>query len=429
MKPLKLEFFGLYNFSETQTVDFGGFAPSESIWLLGEHDKGVGVIAELLVYALFGETEKGGAERYIVNRKVKNSGIKLGFTHDGQEYEIERTFAIGENKKRALSEAVLYNVRDGVKYLAADGVNAAGAAVSKLLGIGAETFKKALLINAYNAVGLLSLTDDAQLKYFKNILEISEFDGVFKTGVQRRITDLKIKRTALTSYDDPKLLDGGREKLLLEYASKKVGETAKIAELKVQKNAAAQKLERIDRLVVLKERLVKIDSELDVLDLQREEYEALDKTLKISAQAGNILPAYKRREELIRENEELSLKQTELLSDIAVIEAEAEAAKLEKELAEAEFDKLYAAYSEKRDVFKKSLDENSDLDIRRQLEESLRKDREDLDGVAGKKVDLLKRLDEVRAECEELEKKIEELTVDPEFSFDISRANSYEATL
>ncbi|MDR1939430.1 MAG: hypothetical protein LBQ40_01370 [Clostridiales bacterium] len=428
MKPQRLEFFGLFNFSDGQVVDFGSFRDG-CFYILGAHDSGKDVIADLLVYALFGRVGIEPPERYIINRKTKNGGVKLWFEHDGLSYCVERTFGFATGNKYAVSEAALYNVRGDVNYLAAEGVPAVDAKITELIGASADAYKKSAYINAYLAVGLLNKSDAEQLAYFGDYLGIPAFDEAFQKGLRDRLNLLKIKRAALTPLLDGALSDGEKERLLAEHTAKRLEYIDEIERLTQEKAETAQKLAEINAVVGAKKRLQELNDEIDALDAKKDYYDELEKKIKISDRAAKIIPAYKRREELIAANQGLELSRDELLSELAEAQAAFESADLERRGLEPDYEAAYAEYIQKRDALKGSLDNDADDDVKRQAEDSIKKDRAELAEIVGKKAELIKRLDFVNGECGELKKKINELTVDPELNYDMSMANMSEGSI
>ncbi|MDR3263902.1 MAG: hypothetical protein LBT30_06305 [Clostridiales bacterium] len=428
MKPQKLEFFGLYNFSENQTIDFGTFSGQSCFFVLGESDSGKEVIADLLVYALFGKTGETLPERFILNRKTKSAEIKLSFEHAGEAYFIERTFGIVRGKKYAVPEVAVYNVLGDGRYLAADGA-AAESFITNLLGADAAGYRKALSVNVYNAIKLLSMSDGEQFKYIKDALGIAEFGYNFSKGLTDKIYGLRLKRAQALALVDASLLNGGKERLLKEYADKAQATADRIAFLRTEKVKLEARIAKVGDAEELRGKFDALNLEIDKLDEDKGFYTELEKKRKISAQASKVLPAYRRKENLEKQNEAMILKRDGLASKISATEAEIEALKIDDEQTENEYSSLRREYTVKKDALKESLNKNVSSDMKDDLKESLKKDRSDLTEILNKKADLSKKLGAISAECAELKKKINGLTVDPTLNLDMSKANSFEAAL
>ncbi|MDR1905740.1 MAG: AAA family ATPase [Clostridiales bacterium] len=427
MRPQKLEFFGLFNFGDNQTVNFADFRDTDCVYILGGHDGGKDIIADLIIYALFGKTSEGEPERFIINKRAKSAGIKLSFEHGGAEYELERTFFVIKGKKYAATDAKLYRIEAGDRAIEAEGAPSVLKSVKAIVGADAARYKKSQYVNIYNAFKLFTMTDEEQLKYFKDELNISETESRLSKGINDKITELKVRQAAIES--GATIPEETKNALLSEYREKLDGMERQASELKEKKVELLEKAERRKAVEDINARYNAINAEIEELKSQKEYFDGLEKKIKISDKASNILPAYKRREELLSENQELALKRDGLISDIAQKDAEIEAEEIAEEALKDEYELLYSEYSTKKERFKDSIDENSDINIKVELEESIKKDKEDLAEIVKKRQELIQRLSEVNAECDGLRKKINELAVDPELNFDISKSNALEGTL
>ncbi|MDR2090505.1 MAG: hypothetical protein LBP62_02495 [Clostridiales bacterium] len=412
MKPIKLEFSGLFNFSGGQTVDFGAFPDNRPVYFFGASDGGRDAVADILLYALFGKTDGGAAERFVVNKKTGAAGLKLSFSHGGESYYVEREFRVVKGSKFVSSDAVFYTVRGDVKYLTAEGA-AVGAEIEKILGRGVKEYKKAVFIDASEAVKTLSYTDAAQAGYFGKFFGIDRFNSRMESNFNSLLSELKIKRAAIGR--------GASAKEIAELNGKKSALTEELAVLNKKIAENAEKAAKIKNLAALKERLEELNSKIDGLTAEKDKFAELERKIEISDAAAKILPAYKRRESLIKENEEFIIKRGEAASRAAGIDAEIEAAEIESEKIEAEYAALLTEYAEKREKLKEEIFKNAG--------------QEGADGKAGfleilsKRKALGERLSKIREECAALEKKIKELTVDPEFELEMSKANSFEGVL
>ncbi|MDR2047623.1 MAG: hypothetical protein LBP79_07025 [Clostridiales bacterium] len=526
MKPIKLEFFGLFNFNENQTVDFGAFAGADRVYLSG----GASVLADLLLYALFGRSDRGKTERFVINKKTGRAGVGLLFEHGGERYLIEREFGIIRGGKFASSDAVLNAVRGGVNYLKAEGADAVDAQIEGILGADAAAYKKAVSADVCRVLKLLSRTDEAQSRFFKDYFGIRDFSARFEKRVSGSLAELKIKKTALGAKGAA--ADAGALR------SEKDGLNKKLAELTERREFIADRVAKAGEIISMRERLTALNAEIDALDAEKKDYDELEKKIRDSERAAKILPAYKRRETLISENAELAAQREELIAKAAYLDAEAEAARLDEERADREYAVVFAEYGEKRAELKRNLSrgadsggvdsdnsayvrgnggvadfggtataypeinsvensvENGDENLRAgSVEIGVENSREASDGTAcavenadgnfagngggnageyacadgngvetlngsgdgnfgntagnadenvyakitltdgefgtilARKRDLIKRRDETAAECDAIKKKINELTVDPALSFDMSKANSEEGLL
>ena len=426
MKPQRLEFFGLFNFGTEQTIDFGALSESDCFYVVGERDGGKEVIADIFLYALFGKTEAAGPERFIINRKSKNAGIKLTFEHGGETYLIEREFGISAGNKFANVRGALYGIKNGQKYIAAEG-GSADIRIEEILGSDASGYKKAVTLNAYTAVNLLGLSDDAQLKYFKNSLGIGNFDLAFKEKLSKRITELNVKKALLSGKKGISAAE--KQRKLAEYTAARDEESRKLAELTKLKAEADDKSGKITEYIDLKEKLDRLNRDISGLEAEKQTYDELEERLKFAEEASRVLPALKEKQLLEAENASFEGRREELLLKIADADAGIGGTKSVLGDSDIQYGEFYSDFVLKRDKLKESLGGTSGKDLKKDLEEAIEKDRQELKELSEKRVGLIKKLEQADEECEELKKKINQLTIDPGLSFDMSKANSSEAAL
>ncbi len=186
LKKLRLENFLAHRETEVE------FSESGITVFIGENGAGKSSIIEGIFYSLFGKTDKGNLAE-LINWGKNQAKVELDFKKGNSEYRIERV--ITQKGKRTLTSATIYKKEKGrfipyfQKHISKE--------IPKLTGLTQKMFLSSILVKQGDIEGLINLSPRERAKVLEDILDMTLYQIIvenianIRRGLQTTIETLK----------------------------------------------------------------------------------------------------------------------------------------------------------------------------------------------------------------------------------------------
>lgn len=314
---MKLKFLHLKNFlsHEETKLNFEGL--NGGVVICGENGAGKSALIDGILYALYSTTSRGKDDALIKNGKNKMS-VELCFEFEGKTYLIRKEKERGRPKRSELFEIGEH------KRIIATGEKVDDF-IESLLNLSYNSFTSTYFLLQNNAYKFILATPSERFKILFDLLDLDRFEeykketSLLKRGTEREIDLYKTKISEI--------------KEIIKEKDAVLKELAKIEEEIKKEKVLREKLEVLEkRKEVLKEKFLERErykkelSEVDVNyeDLLKKEKLIEEKIEKLAVTEEELLKVKEKREEIKRRREEIERELRRVEAELSKSEKEAE---------------------------------------------------------------------------------------------------------
>lgn len=336
----------LTNFKKYTSKEFD-FAEG-LIGIIGKNGSGKSTIFEAILFALYGELKSKGNKELIRNSSVsdkENVSVELVFEFDGIEYKVIREF---RGKALSANAKIYQNAQ-----VTATGAKEVTSYIIKLTKMNKEAFMHTLFASQKELTSLSTLKVEDRKRMIRKLLGLEKIDYIENLLIEK-IRELKreintfaevlLSKEEMSQKEESINTNTIQKELLAkdielynkELESLKNHETHLKAELELLQKTKEQKQKVFSDITVLKSSLSSSKEQLDKLILEqtnlqekqkelvglkplKEEYTALQNSLK---EQQNLKEIFLRKQGLIKERDELRKHYMKAKTDINVLESE-----------------------------------------------------------------------------------------------------------
>lgn len=336
----------LTNFKKYTSKEFD-FAEG-LIGIIGKNGSGKSTIFEAILFALYGELKSKGNKELIRNSSVsdkENVSVELVFEFEGIEYKVIREF---RGKALSANAKIYQNAQ-----VTATGAKEVTSYIIKLTKMNKEAFMHTLFASQKELTSLSTLKVEDRKRMIRKLLGLEKIDYIENLLIEK-IRELKreintfaevlLSKEEMSQKEESINTNTIQKELLAkdielynkELESLKNHETHLKAELELLQKTKEQKQKVFSDITVLKSSLSSSKEQLDKLILEqtnlqekqkelvglkplKDEYTALQNSLK---EQQNLKEIFLRKQGLIKERDELRKHYMKAKTDINVLESE-----------------------------------------------------------------------------------------------------------
>ncbi|WP_418965078.1 SbcC/MukB-like Walker B domain-containing protein [Cetobacterium sp.] len=276
MRPIRLEITGLQSFSKKQIVDFDALTSLGLFGIFGETGSGKSTILDAMIFAIFDEIprtmgSKGKNIRPCLNQDSDILEVYFKFALGKDIFEITRCYKKkfsrkGEEKFEQSNPILLLNGD-----VIADTVKNVESKIDEYFGINVSDFTRSVVLPQGKFSEFLKLKGADKMTMLENIFDLERYGTKMSEKIKIRNNKLKEEITSLENQikgkgncsletiDNIKNILSDKER---EYDN-----------LLTDKKTITIKYEELKELKALFEKLNSYNSELDRIDLEREDIE------------------------------------------------------------------------------------------------------------------------------------------------------------
>ncbi|MCA1596761.1 MAG: SMC family ATPase, partial [Chloroflexi bacterium] len=186
MVPVQISLTGFLSYRETQVFNF----ENESLWMLsGPNGAGKTAVFDAMLYALYGQTSRGGGQNFaeLIHRSCDAFSIEFDFLIGDREYRIKRT---QNSKSQGTRQAF---GRDGMDRQSAwkvipetDQANKLDAWVQQRIGLDSKTFTASVLLQQGKWDVLIEADGAARHTILGQIVDLQAYQRLHELANDRR---------------------------------------------------------------------------------------------------------------------------------------------------------------------------------------------------------------------------------------------------
>ncbi|SNZ07808.1 exonuclease SbcC [Persephonella hydrogeniphila] len=331
LKRLKLENFLAHR---DTAVDFSERGITVFI---GENGAGKSSIVEGIFYGLFGKTDRGNISDLISWGK-KQAKIELDFKKGNTEYRVERIITLRGSKP--VTSATVFK-KEGSRYIPYYQKHISKE-LPKITGITQKTFLSSILVKQGDIEGLLDLPAKERAKVFEDILDMSLYQLLVEHIAQKR-KNLKVQMEAIDrATKSPDELQKEITQINSEIENLQTEKSRILEEIsKIQKEIQKEEKE-LEFLLSEKEKNIKnkakIDKAQELIKLKEKNIKQLNQKLSQIEKLKEKIPELEKNIKILRELEE----KLRLINEIQVLKTKFTS--IQEKIKE---------YSDKESIYKK----------------------------------------------------------------------------
>lgn len=276
MRPIRLEITGLQSFSKKQIVDFDALTSLGLFGIFGETGSGKSTILDAMIFAIFDEIprtmgSKGKNIRPCLNQDSDILEVYFKFALGKDIFEITRCYKKkfsrkGEEKFEQSNPILLLNGD-----VIADTVKNVESKIDEYFGINVSDFTRSVVLPQGKFSEFLKLKGADKMTMLENIFDLERYGTKMSEKIKIRNNKLKEEITSLENQikgkGDCSLETIDNIKNILSDKEREYDN------LLTDKKTITIKYEELKELKALFEKLNSYNSELDRIDLEREDIE------------------------------------------------------------------------------------------------------------------------------------------------------------
>lgn len=340
MRPLFLEFEGLFSYRSKVSIDFQKLTDAGIFGIFGNTGSGKSAILDAITLALYGDVDRiTNKIEKVVNLDKRNANVVFEFQTGNDtdtKYRAELSIRLAEVRTISTKRSILKKIQGEVETIVSE-------KIGTIIGLEFKNFTLSSIIPQGKFAEFLDSTSINKTNILKSIFNLEKFDLGKKINSITKETEIELESInqrldGLKSFT-PEILENTKrdlaetttQKLKLNYEIEKLG--ALLNELKNLKEMHEQK-------TALETKLRELDSNKPEIDKLRQELEAYEKLYKLFKNdfdnkklTGNEINSV--NTQLVKSNSELESIQNEF------------------NFAEKEFEKISKEYSVKDEIIRK----------------------------------------------------------------------------
>ncbi|MDF2520115.1 MAG: hypothetical protein K0R84_743 [Clostridia bacterium] len=437
MRPRYLEIEGLQSFKESQRIDFDRLSETGLFGIFGPTGSGKSTILDAITLALYGSVQRAKGTQGIINTDMSNIKVIFIFdlTKEGSRrtYRIERLYKRKKDTDNSIEAKVtrLIEITDAGEQILADKHSDVNNCVIQLLGLRFEDFTRSVVLPQNKFQEFLLSPRGEKTKMLERIFYLEEYGRQLGDKVSRQMAAIKNRLSNL---------EGALSSLGNASPEALIESERKLQEAQISKDRCFEDQKKVEQGYTEGMELYKLSNEYLAAKQQLQEHEERqgeidklkEKCQRAEAASGikALMDTYKESKEGFEEaakglnsaNGQLQVLETEKVSAQQVYEAARE--NKEKKLPELIKYKTILQQCQVLDREAKELEGH--LEKARKEYTGIKEQIETAQRTAKEKTEKRESLNTV---LQELEKKLEELTVDNEHRRLVSQGSDLEKEL
>lgn len=427
MKPIKLTIKGLNSFIEEQVIDFKRLTDKGLFGIFGPTGSGKSTILDAMTIALYGNIAREAKEFINTNCDSLSVSYEFEILYGGERktYCAERVISKDKTGNYKSKHVTLLEHKDGGKLVVAEGAREVKESIEDILGLTAEDFTRSVVLPQGKFNEFLKLTGKDRRNMLERLFGLERFGRQLGNRIRdkkKAINDnLNVVMGRTRTYEEQGISEDKYKELTDYYKIL----TNREEEIKKEKDNLDKQYELNKSLWQLQQELIEYENKYQEQVKLEPEIEARRIKLKASQNAWKVKPfleAVRDTEEKIAtgklEIEKLN-RQLQLSSD-QLLKKEAEYKNI-LEQREKELPRLIQKEANLSAALER-VNKLKDIQAEREILLKQYKEKKLLLDEANKSSEAItNKLSKIQDEKLAVEKRLEELTVDPSYRDDINR--------
>jgi len=180
MKLLKLSIEGINSFTRKQSINFATLSEKKVYGIFGQTGSGKSTVLDCIFLALYGKIIRTKKPIEFINVNRSDASVVLEFsvtgTKERNSYIVERTFKVNRQSGDVQAGARLVQIfSDGSSQSLAKTVDAVNEHIEKIVGFGAEEFKRCIALPQGEYAKLLQDSSYDKIQIFSKVFGLGKF--------------------------------------------------------------------------------------------------------------------------------------------------------------------------------------------------------------------------------------------------------------
>ncbi|MBE2280902.1 MAG: SMC family ATPase, partial [Ignavibacteriaceae bacterium] len=340
MRPLFLEFEGLFSYRSKVSIDFQKLTDAGIFGIFGNTGSGKSAILDAITLALYGDVDRITSKiEKVVNLDKRNANVVFEFQTGNDtdtKYRAELSIRLAEDRTISTKRSILKKIQGEVETIVSE-------KIGTIIGLEFKNFTLSSIIPQGKFAEFLDSTSINKTNILKSIFNLEKFDLGKKINSITKETEIELESInqrldGLRSFT-PEILENTKRDLA-ETTIQKLMLNDEIEKLGVLLNELKNLKEMHEQKTALETKLRELDSNKPEIDKLRQELEAYEKLYKLFKNdfdnkklTGNEINSVSTQ--LVKSNSELESIQNEF------------------NFAEKEFENISKEYSVKDEIIRK----------------------------------------------------------------------------
>jgi exonuclease SbcC len=218
MKPIYLEFSGINSFTDKVSIDFERLLAGGLFGIFGDTGSGKSTILDAIHLALYNKSERAsGSIVDCINHHSEKAVVTFDFeiVNDG----VRHTYRVHRERGRKPSsvKANLCRLEDGKWLAIADGTAEVDSALSGIIGLTFDEFKKCIALPQGEFAGLVKAGKAERIALMSHLFGLEKYGENLRKYVASRAEELVQKEKEITARMEEN--EGGRVEVIEECAN------------------------------------------------------------------------------------------------------------------------------------------------------------------------------------------------------------------
>ncbi len=321
MRPIRLSFIGFNSFSERAEIDFRRLGEFGIFGIFGDTGSGKSTILDCIGFALYGRVLRvSGRDTSIadvINYRCDRAEVRFEFeiVYEG----ARRTFCAERElrRKNASQNAKVYEEKEGVWAVCADGVRDCDALLERIVGLEQRDFEKCIALPQGEFAQFVKAARGDRLRLIARLFDLEAYGDRLVRTVNSALSEQMTKRRVVEARLEPyaEVSEAHLKELLGRVKALSEKEHTQIQAL----SRAEEEEKRLSALAEKRREAEAAQKRLASLDAVKEEVGALERELGRLEHAAAVLAAQ-------REGTELRARSDSAMRELSAAEEELSAA-------------------------------------------------------------------------------------------------------
>lgn len=392
MRPIKLEIKGLNSYVNKQTIDFEKLTERGLFGIFGKTGSGKSTILDAITLSLYGSIARNTKE--YINSLSEKAEISYEFEIGSRRYVVDRHIIRSKSGGIKTSYArVIEKLRDGSENVLADKVNEVNETIIKIIGLTANDFTKSVVLPQDKFNDFLKLGGIDRRNMLERIFNLEKYGKKLIENVRHRKnktkTHVDILQVSLSHYED--VSDERYDEMIKKLETDK-------EDCRVKNRLYKEKVEKydIDKIIYENQKRYNEAKELlKVYEDKKEEIEEKRKKMSRAENANMIAPYIDNVEKLQKQFEESKNQLKVIEEEIRLIKKDLEISRGKFSEIERKKDDTIPRLSEEKVKLERAINLLEETEMLNKRLVKLKSDGEKLDL---KKKELLKKIEDIKAQ-------------------------------
>lgn len=298
MRPIHLSVAGLHSFREQQEVDFLSLCEAGVFGIFGPTGSGKSSLLDAITLALYGTVERANNNTQGIMNHAEEQ-IQVSFTFElrnaegSKRYRVERSFKRTGDITIRTATCRLLHISDETIVMA-DKSQDIQQKIQELLGLTVDDFTRAVVLPQGKFAEFLSLKGIERRQMLQRLFHLEQYGDKLNEKLRQRVA---LKKAACNeAYAEQQGL-GDASKEALQQAEQRLKESESLLKrVEKQRNVLEINYEKQQRIWHAQNDLLKVETELNALEQQKEHIVQLEKTSLRAEVAQQLKPYMEERE-------------------------------------------------------------------------------------------------------------------------------------